>query len=140
MLSVALLGLTFAGSAQACSCLRASPSESLAASDGAIVGRLVSVVPRGRLHADYRYRVERVYRGGGEIESGQMLSVRSSSSAAACALPSRTDTRYGLFLIRGGRTWASGMCGVISPRRLWLAARHQPRVYRRSAGLGNGCP
>ena len=138
-LAVALLGLASAGSALACSCASAPPSESLARADAAIVGRLVSVVPHGNFHAKYRYRVKRVYRGRGEIEPGQVVSVLSASRAAACALPRRMGHRYGLFLLRGGQTWASGICGVISPRRLWLAARHQTRVYRRSAGFGSGC-
>ncbi|HWW66380.1 MAG TPA: hypothetical protein VNY83_00210 [Solirubrobacterales bacterium] len=138
-LAVALLGLASAGSALACSCAPASPSESLARADAAIVGRLVSVVPHGSFHAEYRYRIKRVYRGKEEIEPGQILSVLSASRASACALPRRMGRRYGLFLLRGGQTWASGMCGVISPRRLWLAARHQPRVYRRPAALGSGC-
>jgi hypothetical protein len=138
-LAVALLGLASAGSALACSCAPASPSESLAQADAAIVGRLVSVVPHGSFHAEYRYRVERVYRGKEEIEPGQVVSVLSASQAAACALPRRMGHRYGLFLLRGGQTWASGMCGVISPRRLWRAARNQPRVYRRSGSLVASC-
>jgi hypothetical protein len=139
VLSVALLGSVFAGSAQACSCVKATPSESLARADGAIVGRLLSVVPRGRLYADYRYRVERVYRGREAIERGQMLSVRSARSAAACALPARTDARYGLFLARGENRWFSGICGVISPRRLQVASRHMPRVYHRAGGAPFSC-
>jgi hypothetical protein len=138
-LAVALLGLASAGSALACSCAPATPSESLAQADAAIVGRLVSVVPHGSFHAEYRYRIKRVYRGEEEIEPGQVVSVLSATQASACALPRRMGRRYGLFLIRGGQTWSSGMCGVISPRRLWLAARHRPRVYRRSAGPDSGC-
>ena len=139
VLSVALLGLAFAGSALACSCVKSAPSESLARADGAIVGRLVRVVPRGRLYADYRYRVERVFRGRGAIRRGQMLSVRSARSAAACALPARAGIRYGLFLTRGEDLWFSGICGVISPRRLQIASRHTPRVYHRAGGASFGC-
>jgi hypothetical protein len=133
---VALLGLVFAGSAQACSCARATPSQSMAQADAAIVGRLISVIPRGDFSADYRYRVKRVYRGRGRIEPGQILSVRSSNRASACALPHRTGTVYGLFLMRDERHWTSGICGVISPRDLWTASRHSVRIYRRPAGQG----
>jgi len=136
---VVLGGLAFAASAPACSCASQSPAESLRRSDAAIVGRLVKIVPRGRFHADYRYEVHRVYRGRSTIEPGQMLSVRSARRAAACALPRRLRHRYGLFLIRGGGHWLAGICGVIEPRRLRHAARHQPRVYRRGSGDGGGC-
>jgi hypothetical protein len=132
--------LALAGTAQACSCAPQAPAESLRESDAAIVGRLVKVMPRGRLHADYRYEVSRVYRGRKTIERGQMLSVRSARRAAACALPRRLGHRYGLFLIRGGGHWLSGICGVIEPRRLWLAAKHQARAYRRGpGGTAGGC-
>jgi hypothetical protein len=97
------------------------------------------VVPVGQLRADYRYEVQRVYRGGRMIERGQMLSVRSARRAAGCALPRRMGHRYGLFLVRDGNRWWSGMCGVIAPRRLWFAAQHQPRIYRRGSGGGAGC-
>lgn len=137
---VVLGGLAFAASAPACSCAPQTPAESLRQSDAAIVGRLVKVMPRGRLHADYRYEVSRVYRGREMIQRGQMLSVRSARRAAACALPRRLGHRYGLFLIRGAGHWLSGICGVIEPRRLWHAAQHQPRVYRRgSGGTAGGC-
>jgi tissue inhibitor of metalloproteinase len=140
LLAVVLLGLTFAAGAQACSCAPLAPGESLRQADGAIVGRLVEVVPRGRLHADYRYEVQRVYRGRGEIRHGQMLSVRSARRSAACALPRRLGRRYGLFLAQADGRWFSGICGVIEPRRLRSAAQHQPRVNRRSSGGGfAGC-
>jgi hypothetical protein len=121
--SVALLGLVYAGSALACSCAPSSPAESLAGSDAAVVGRLLSVEPHGAARAEYRYTVLRVYRGRDAIERGSILRVTSPRGPAACALPERVDRRYGLFLLGGGRRWASGLCGVISPRRLWSAAR-----------------
>lgn len=110
----------------------------MARADAAIVGRLVNVVPRGDFRADYRYRVKRVYRGRRMIEPGQILSVRSSSHASACALPRRIDYTYGLFLILDGRQWKSGICGVVSPGEMWRASRHRVRIYRRSAA-GSGC-
>lgn len=123
----------FPASAAACSCAPQSPSESLREADGAVVGRLVKVVPHGRLHAVYRYRVLHVYKGDGP-EAGRMLSVHSARRAAACALPRRSGHRYGLFLMRRHGRWFGGICGVVEPARLRRAAQHRPRVYRRSTG------
>lgn len=129
-----LCALVFARSAEACSCAPQAPADSLRESDGAIVGRLVKVVPRGRLHADYRYEVRHVYRGGESIDSGRMLTVRSGRKAAACALPRRLGHVYGLFLSRARGRWFGGICGVIEPDRLRHAAQSQRRVYRRGSG------
>lgn len=125
--------LGFAGSADACSCAPTPPGKALRESDAAVVGRLVEVVPRGQLQADYRYEVRRVYRGGKAIEVGSTLVVRSARSAAACGLPRRADRRYGLFLDRVGGRWRAGLCSILTPRRLWLAARGRPLA------AGQGC-
>jgi hypothetical protein len=125
-------------SALACSCAPQPPAESLREADGAFVGRLVRVLPRGTLHAVYRYEVLHVYKGGNAITTGKMLDVRSSRRAAACALPRRTGRSYGLFLFQRHGRWFGGICGVVSPRRLRLAAANQPRVYRRASGEGAG--
>ena len=132
---IALLGaLTCAASATACSCAPRSPAEALGEADGAVVGQLVKVVPHGALHAVYRYRVLHVYKGSGAIEAGTMLSVRSARRAAACALPRRTDHRYGLFLTERHGRWYGGICGVVEPARMRRAAQHRPRIYRRASG------
>jgi hypothetical protein len=120
--SAVLFGLVGAGSARACSCAPTSPAHSLAAADGAIAGRLLSVDPRSAVRSVYRYRVLRVYRGRGEIEPGSVLAVRSPRGSAACALPDRLGRDYGLFLLGDARHWTSGLCGVISPRRLRAVA------------------
>jgi hypothetical protein len=120
---VGLGALAFAASTQACSCAPPAPRKALSEADAAIVGTLVKVVPRSRLWADYRYRVERVYRGGREVGRGDTISVRSARRAAACALPRRLDHRYGLFLTRRRGRWTAGICSTIAPRRLWLAAK-----------------
>ena len=131
---LAVLGLLlWVGSAWACSCAPQAPGESLRQSDAAIVGRLVKVTPRGRLRADYRYEVLRVYRGDG-IERGEMLTVRSARRASACALPRRLDRNYGLFLFRGDERWLGGICGVIGPRRLAHAAHNQAVARESIAG------
>jgi hypothetical protein len=118
-----LLGLVFAGSALACSCAPTAPAESLAKSEAAIVGRLLAVEPHGPIKAVYRYEVLRVYRGREALERGTVLRVWSPRGSAACALPDGVGRRVGLFLLSDERGWASGLCGVISPRRLWSAAR-----------------
>lgn len=137
-LCVVLAALVFAASANACSCAPQAPAESLREADGAIVGRLVRVLPHGSLHAVYRYEVLHVYKGGDAIETGRMLDVHGSRRAAACALPRRTGRSYGLFLFQRHGRWFGGICGVVAPRRLRRAAENQPRVYRRSAGQGPG--
>jgi hypothetical protein len=119
--------------ASACSCAPPAPVEALRRSDAAIVARLVKVVPRGRLYADYRFRVRRVYRGARAIERGDTISVRSNRSAAACGLPRRQDRPIGLFLLLDGRRWTAGICSTISPRRLWETAKRSSSEKRSAA-------
>jgi hypothetical protein len=138
LLVAGLWALIGAAVVQACSCAPQPPAESLRAADGAIVGRLVKVLPHGPLHAVYRYEVGRVYKGAA-IQKGRMLDVHSSRRAAACALPRRTGRSYGLFLSQRNGRWFGGICGVISPQRLRDAVQNQPRTYRRSAGQSAGC-
>lgn len=133
--SVVLLGLVLADSALACSCSPAAPAESLARSDAAIVGRLIGVEPHGATRARYRYEVLRVYRGGEKIKPGSTLTVLSSRSSSACALPTRVGHDYGLFLLGDSGRWASGLCGVLSPRRLWAAAQHPGSAEKAAAGF-----
>jgi hypothetical protein len=118
-----LLSLIGAGSALACSCSPSTPAESLAAADAAVTARLLSVESHGPVRAEYRYEALHVYRGRDAIEPGSTLTVLSSLDSAACALPNRVGHNYGLFLLGGGRGWVGGLCGVVSPRRLWSAAR-----------------
>jgi hypothetical protein len=121
--SVVLLGLIGASSALACSCAPAAPAESLARADAAVAARLLSVEPRGPTRAEYRYEVLHVYRGHDSIQAGATLKVMSPRGSAGCALPDGVGHSYGLFLLGDGRRWAGGLCGVVSPRRLWAAAR-----------------
>jgi hypothetical protein len=121
--SVVLLGLVGAGSALACSCAPSTAAELLAGSDAALAARLLSVEPHGATQAEYRYEVLHVYRGPQTIEPGATLKVGSPRGSAACALPSGIGHNYGLFLVGNGRRWVGGLCGVVSPRRLWAAAK-----------------
>lgn len=141
MTGVMLVGLAMLGVAEgagACSCAPQAPGESLQEADGAVVGRLVRVLPHGALHAVFRYEVRHVYKGEGLPEVGRMLDVHSSRRGAACALPRRTGRSYGLFLAHRHGRWFGGICGVVSPQRLRGAAANQPRIYRGS-GLDLGC-
>jgi hypothetical protein len=130
---VVLLGLFFTGSALACSCAPATPAESLARSDAAIVGRLLAVESRGGGRAEYRYEVQHVYGGRDVIEPGSVLKVLSSRGSAACGLPDQIGARFGLFLLANGGRWTGGLCGVISPRRLRGAARRAGSVQTSGA-------
>ncbi len=124
-LTAALWALVCAAGAAACSCAPQPPGESLREADGAVVGRLVKVLPHGPLNAVFRYEVLHVYKGAASIDRGQMLEVRGARRTAACGLPRRTDRSYGLFLSRRNGRWFGGICGVIAPRRLRLAERNQ---------------
>jgi hypothetical protein len=131
---IAMLGaLTWVPSAIACSCAPRSPAEGLREADGAIAGRLVKVVPHGPLHAVYRYRVLRVYKGAEAIDAGRMVSVQGARRAAACALPRRIGHRYGLFLLRHNGRWTGSICGVVAPRRLGHAAQQATARSARAA-------
>lgn len=137
--AVALGALIGATGAVACSCAPQPPAESLREADGAVVGRLVKVLPHGPLNAVFRYEVRRVYKGD-SIEEGQMLDVRGARRTAACGLPRRTERSYGLFLSRRGGHWFGGICGVVSPQRLRAAATRQAVAQRPGSGLaGAGC-
>jgi hypothetical protein len=111
--------------AAACSCAPRSPAEAYGESDGAIMARLVKVLPQGSLRAVYRYEVRRVYRGAATIDAGEVLSVHSARRAAACALPRRIGHSYGLFLTLHRGRWYGGICGVVSPKRMRAAASAQ---------------
>jgi hypothetical protein len=111
--AIVVLGvLALAGSAQACSCAPTTRGEAIERADAAIAGRLLEVVPQNRLRAVYRYKVQRVYKGG--IRIGQVVSVASARDSAACGLPTRTQRRYELVLSRSRTGWTSGTCGLLS--------------------------
>jgi hypothetical protein len=137
---VGLAMLVVAEAAGACSCAPQAPGESLREADGAVVGKLVKVLPHGPLHAVFRYEVRHVYKGDGLPKAGRMLDVRSSRRGAACGLPRRTGRGYGLFLFRRNGRWFGGICGVVSPSRLRAAAANQAGAQRLTLGSGAaGC-
>jgi hypothetical protein len=128
--------LAFAGSAQACSCVPMPADEAVRQADAALVGKLLTVVPRSRSQADCRYLVQRVYKASGHLHRGGIIMVRSARAASACGLPSGIGRRYGLLLdarhvfpaMRGkGDTrrehrWRGGICGVLAPEVLGAVA------------------
>lgn len=81
--------------------------------DAALAGRLLKVLPRNDQRAVYRYRVQRVYKSGGGIEPGIVISVNSARGSAACGLPTDIGRRYGLLLLHTERGWASGACALL---------------------------
>jgi hypothetical protein len=96
----------------------------------AILGRLIEVRPVGSPGADegpadFRYRVERVYKGGRRLRRGRVVTVRSERQETLCGLPSRIGRRYGLLLHRRrtGPPWRAGLSDAMSPRELRRAAR-----------------
>jgi hypothetical protein len=127
---LAALCVFYVSGAQACSCAPQLPAESLREADGAVVGRLVEVLPHGPLHAVFRYEVRHAYKGG--IAPGRMLDVHGSRRAASCALPRRTGRSYGLFLSQRHGRWFGGICGVISPKRLRHAAQNPAAASARA--------
>jgi hypothetical protein len=90
-----------------------SRSEAMQRADAAISGRLLKVVPRDHQRAVYRYRVQRVYKAGGGIELGKVISVTSTQGSAACGLPTDIGRRYGLLLSHSESGWASGACALL---------------------------
>jgi len=81
--------------------------------DAAIAGRLLKVVPRNHQRALYRYLVQRVYKSGGRIKPGSVISVNSARGSATCGLPADIGRRYGLLLAHTERGWASGACALL---------------------------
>jgi hypothetical protein len=103
--------------------------EDLRRADAAIVGRLIEVRPvqsrrRYEIRADFRYRVERVYKGR-RLGRGRTVTVRSVRDEAACGLPNDIGRRYGLLLHRrrGRPAWKASLFDAVSPRELRAAAR-----------------
>lgn len=90
-----------------------SRSEAMQGADAAIAGRLVEVVPQDRLHAIYRYRVQRVYKKAAGVRRGRVIAVHSARDSAACGLPTRTGRRYELALSRSRGDWTSGACALL---------------------------
>lgn len=119
---VVLGALLFSSSAQACSCAQIVPADALRGADAAIVGKLIEVIPRSHLRADYRYRVQRVYKAGQGIRRGGTIAVRSAADSAACGLPTQSGRRYGVLLTRAEERWTSGLCGVLTPKLMRKAS------------------
>jgi hypothetical protein len=139
--AVVVLGaLVLTPGAQACSCAPQRPSAALRAADAAIVARLIEVIPRDALHADFRYRVRRVYRGARSFGRGDVISVRSARRAAACGLPPHQERPVGLFLVHDDRgRWVAGICSTIAPRRLARLAKRTEAAASGSGAASSSC-
>ena len=126
-----------AESAHACSCAPIDAREALRKSDGAFVGRLLSVKRDdggGQTgYADparYVYRVGGVYNGGPGLRRGRRVAVWAPYSDATCGLPHGAGRLYGLFLERDDGRWKSDLCSTTSPRRMRRAAGADPAAAR----------
>jgi Tissue inhibitor of metalloproteinase len=121
--ALALAGvLGSAGSAWACSCVERTPQQALRQADAAIVAKLLKVLPRDRYSADFRYRVRSVRKAGRGLARGRTVSVRASTSGAACGLPAQVNRRYGLLLAWNDGRWTSNSCNLLEPRRFSCAS------------------
>jgi hypothetical protein len=123
--ALALLGaLAFASSASACSCAPLT-SKTVKKADAAAVMELESVdgtgggsYEEGSGKADFTYTVRKVY-SGRRLESGDSVTITSSTSSAACGLDDRKGRKYGMVLKRGKNgKWTSNACWQTTPKRL----------------------
>jgi hypothetical protein len=119
--AVAVVLLAGAESARACSCAPLSVKAHLEHADGAFNGRLLSVRPVERsVQTRFRYRVGVVLEG--PLRRGQVVTVWSVNSEAACGLSQGVGRVYGLFVTRQGGRWRSGLCSTVAPSRIRRAA------------------
>jgi hypothetical protein len=148
--AVATLG--GAADALACSCAPAG-RDAIRASDAAVVAKLIEVVPDrdnagegaaspspAYREAEFRYRIKRVFKGRHRLERGDRLTISSTTSGAACGLPTQERRMYGLLLSRNrsAQRWQANLCTVTTPRQLRELARDREEA-RSSAGAGAGC-
>lgn len=90
----------------------------------AFTGRLLSVEPaEGTTEAAFRYRVGQVFKGGGRLLRGRIVTVWSQNSDAICGLPQTAGVVYGLFAWLREERWTSGTCGVLPPQKMRRAGR-----------------
>jgi hypothetical protein len=129
LLAVALLA---PASAQACSCAAIAPETRLAQSDGAVIAKLIEVLPRGRYLADYRYRIKEAFKARRRLRPGRLLTIRAPVSSATCGLPHDRRGSYGLFLRRSRGRWHAGLCDVVSGREMREAAAGRAGARARS--------
>ena len=127
--------LAFPAGASACSCVPPEEGQSrsdfveerIRESDGAIVGRLISVTQRapGPGVAWFRYRILYVAKGGPRLQRGEVVAVKSGGSGNSCGLPQQKGRRYGLVLNRvrhrAGRRWSAYLCDLFGPREIRAA-------------------
>ena len=124
--------LAFPVGASACSCVGPEVGQSrsdfvkerIRESDGAIVGRLISVTQPvyGPGVAWFRYRILYVAKGGPRLQRGEVVAVKSGGSGNSCGLPQQKGRRYGLTLSRvshgAARRWSAYLCDLFGPREI----------------------
>ena len=122
----AVTALAGAERAGACSCIPLElDRQAFRDSDAAIIGKLVAKHPVGDFQADYRFRVERVFRGRHRLPVGRVFSVRSSSEGASCGYETGIGHRTGLLLDRRRGEWTGNLCATAPPRVMRRAAERE---------------
>jgi hypothetical protein len=107
--------------AHACSCVAPNQGEDrvaaaerqVDASDGAIVGTLVSKTDGRDVNDPSRYHYQVGRRVKGDI--GAEVDVWSASNGAMCGLETAVGQRTGLYLTRSGDRWTSSLCATEDP-------------------------
>ena len=107
---LAVLALTAAAEAYACSCRLVDLERDLPTADGAMIGTVLERTVSGET-ATFLFRVEQVYKG--DVES--RAEVVTPANGAACGLEAGVGERLGLLLDREGSEWRSGLCSQVDP-------------------------
>ncbi len=110
--------------ASACSCAPLKiDRETFRQSEGAMIGTFLERLPVSDQEADYRYRVDRVFRGRKRIPRGSVITIRSAANGAACGFETPVGEREGLFLGRSQGRWTGNLCSTAAPRKMRRAAK-----------------
>lgn len=134
VLTLVATGALFMGgrAALACSCAMGDPRTSLARSDAAFVGRLVSrEAPKGEGNGvyssaeqvTYTFSVERSVKG----DLGKTVDVESAANGASCGIEAGVGQRIGMLLTRSGDQWNGSLCSQMDPDVLIRAAGPLPK-------------
>jgi len=112
--------------AWACSCVPLNARQTLAETDGAFIGELVTredPVPVGGVVGPgtsvFTFHVSRAFKG----DVGEVIQVESESQGEACGLEVTQGDRIGLFLMRLENRWTSNLCLQVEPGVLAAAAK-----------------
>lgn len=108
LLGAAMLSVSTAGSARACSCVGYTTAEAAKKADAVFLARATDKVPAGSDDI-YEFAVVEVYKG----EIGALTTVGTASNGASCGVSYEVGREYLLFVSESdkvGRAWESGLC------------------------------